>query len=269
MPDRTRSDGKIVLILAALMVGGALFMLGKLWYTRSQEKAASIEEVSGLVNLRYLSPENIIDRLAKNEALHFVDIRPRPVFEASHIIDAEWLGLTEIAYYNAPAGKLVIIAYGEENTNDQLREINALYTNKGFPFAFIEGGMKNWIAQGGSVVSEGNPDSYLDKSKVIPIAPEAVEPLRNSLVRSTVIDVRTDSEFRSGHIPGAINLPLARLEKDRSVIPSIGSIFVYGADDIDGFKGAAKLFDLGFLGPRVITGGFAAWKEKGLPSETE
>lgn len=267
MTQSNRSEGRIVLFLALLMLGGAAFMLGKAWYTHSQEEKAAAEAASGLTTLRYMSPKNILDRIAKNEALHFIDIRPRAAFDQDHIVDSEWLGLSEIAYYTAPAGKLVIIVYGEENSNDQLREINALYLKKGLTFAFLEGGIRNWVNEGGGLISEADPNSSLDRTKVILIAPENVTALQESLVRSTVIDVRTDLEFAGGHIPGAINIPATRLEKERGNIPSIGSIFIYGSDQTDSFQAGAKLFDMGYIGLRVITGGFTAWKEKGLPIE--
>ncbi len=267
MPRQNRSEGKILVILAVLMLGGAAFMLGKAWYLHSQEKKVAEEITDGLTALRYMSPKNILDRIAKNEELQFIDVRPREAFDRDHIIDSDWLGLAEIAYYNAPAGKLVIIVYGEENSNDQLREINALYTKKGLSFAFLEGGIRNWVAEGGGLVSEADPASFLDRTKIIPIEPENVITLQESLVRSTILDVRTDREFAAGHIPGAINIPLSRLEKERGTIPSIGSLFVYGDTETDSFQAGAKLFDMGYIGLRVITGGYTAWKEKGLPVE--
>ena len=262
MQERKNSEGRVILFLAVVMLGGALFMLGKKWYEHSQKNDAGAAQEEGLTELRYLSPQNILDRISKNEELHFIDIRPRESFEQNHIIDSEWLGLPEIAYYNASASKLIIIVHGEENTNTQLREINTLYAKKNFPFVFLEGGIKNWVALGGAVISEGNPDSYIDRTKVIPIAPEKVTELRESLVRSIVVDVRNDIDFRAGHIPGAINLPFSRLEKDRSLIPSLGSLFVYGANEAESFQAGTKLFDMGYIGLRVISGGFMAWEEK-------
>lgn len=268
MREQGRNEGRVILALALLMFGGASYMLGKTWYTHSKEQSAAERTAEGLSNIRYMSPRNVLDRISKNESIHFVDIRPRENFDLSHVIDSEWLGLPEIAYYSAPAGKLIIIVYGEENTNDQLREINALYTKKGFPFAFLEGGIQGWVEQGGAVISEANPESFIDQTKVILIEPDKVGDLQQSLVRSIIVDVRSDSEFAKSHIPGAINIPLARLEKERSNIPSIGSLFVYGAGETDSFQAGAKLFDMGYIGLRVISGGFAAWQEKELPIET-
>lgn len=263
-----RSEGRVILFLAFLMFGGAVFMLGKAWYEKQQETNMAVSKESGLTGLRFISAENILDRIKKSEDLRFIDIRPRASFEANHLIDSEWLGLAEIATYSAPTGQLIIVVYGEENSNDQLRDIHTRFSEKKMTFAFLEGGIRNWIAKEGTVISESDPNSYVDQTKVLVIAPEKVPELQATLVRSIIVDVRSDRDYSQGHIPGAINVPFSRLEKDRKTIPSIGSIFVYGTNESDTFQAGTRLFDMGFLGLRIITGGFEAWKAKGLPIES-
>lgn len=263
-----RGEGRVILILAFLMFGGAVFMLGKAWYEKQQDATTIVSKESGLTGLRFISAENILDRIKKSEDIRFVDIRPRASFEANHLIDSEWLGLAEIATYSAPTGQLIVVVYGEENANDQLRDVHSRFTEKKMTFAFLEGGIQNWIAKGGTVISESDPNSYIDQTKVLTIAPEKVIELQATLVRSVIVDVRSDREYREGHVPGSINIPFTRLEKDRSTIPSIGSIFVYGANESDTFQAGTRLFDMGFFGLRIITGGFEAWKAKNLPVES-
>ncbi|MGB4942957.1 MAG: rhodanese-like domain-containing protein, partial [Candidatus Moraniibacteriota bacterium] len=261
-----RSEGRVVLLLAALMFGGAAVMLGKLWYENRPASPTETSPSTTLTELRTISPENILDRIKRGEDMRFIDVRPRAVFEQYHLIDSEWLGLAEIATFSAPTGQLVVIVHGDENSNDQLREIHERFSSKQMTFAFLEGGIRQWIAKGGNVIAESNPDSYIDRTKVITIQPDKVQELERTLVRSVILDVRSESDYARGHIPGALNLPAARLEKERRSIPS-GSLFVYGANENETFQAGTRLFDMGFIGLRVISGGFAAWKEKGLPTE--
>ncbi|WP_181769229.1 rhodanese-like domain-containing protein, partial [Streptomyces albidus (ex Kaewkla and Franco 2022)] len=46
-----------------------------------------------------------------------------------------------------------------------------------------------------------------------PPAPLTVDELPQRLDHATVIDVRTPGEYGSGHIPGAFNIPLDRLDE--------------------------------------------------------
>jgi rhodanese-related sulfurtransferase len=267
-PERkTAGEGRVVLLVAVLMFGGAIFMLGKAWYEKNYKNTIATEQGSGLADLRFISAENILDRIKKNEGMHFVDVRPRPSFETNHLIDSEWLGLAEIATYSAPTGKLIVVVYDETNSNEALREIHDRFTTRKMTFAFLEGGIRNWMAKGGTVISESNPGSFVDQTKVTTVSPEEVIELERTLFRSVIVDVRSERDYAAGHIPGAMNLPFSRLEKDRSSIPSIGSIFVYGATENDTFQAGTRLFDMGFFGLRIITGGFEAWKAKGLPVE--
>ena len=87
--------------------------------------------------------------------------------------------------------------------------------------------------------------------------------LANGDVR--VLDVREDHEFRSGHLPGALHVPLkrlpdraARLKKDRpyAVICASGSRSA-GATHF--------LLDNGFEGAVSVRGGTGAWARSGRP----
>ncbi len=63
-----------------------------------------------------------------------------------------------------------------------------------------------------------------------------------------LVDVRTPSEFREGHIPGAINIPLQELRKFLVMIPSKNEkIFVYCAHGFRAAQAADGLFRLGYL----------------------
>ncbi len=265
---KAKGEGRVILLLAALMFGGALFMIGKAWYEKHQAATVVTSPEAGLVGLRFLSIENILDRIKKNEDIRFIDIRSSMSFESSHLIDSDWLTASELMNYSAPTGQLVIVIWGEENPNDQLREIHNRFSAKKMTFGFLEGGIRNWISRGGTVITKSDPRSYIDQTKVITVTPEQVPELRQSLVKSTVLDVRSDQEYAAGHIPGALNIPLVRIEKERGSIPAIGSLFVYGASEADTFQAGTQLFDMGFFGLRVITGGFESWQSKGLPIET-
>ena len=80
-----------------------------------------------------------------------------------------------------------------------------------------------------------------------------------------VLDVREDSEFRSGHVPGAVNISVKRLpervaklkhDKPYAVICASGSRS----------KGATNfLLDQGFEGAVSVRGGTSAWERSGRP----
>jgi rhodanese-related sulfurtransferase len=83
-----------------------------------------------------------------------------------------------------------------------------------------------------------------------------------------VVDVREPGEFGAGHILGARNVPLVKMDgtgelakrKDKPVI-----VYCDGGDRAA--KAAAALRKLGFTRVVNLNGGLPAWQQAGLPLE--
>jgi rhodanese-related sulfurtransferase/predicted transcriptional regulator len=91
--------------------------------------------------------------------------------------------------------------------------------------------------------------------------------LRDGLV--TVLDVRPEDEFALGHLPGALNIPLGKLEHRLSELPIDRDIIAYcrGPYCILSFEAVAALRACGYL-VRRLQDGYPEWKAAGLPIET-
>lgn len=93
-----------------------------------------------------------------------------------------------------------------------------------------------------------------------------LENRQNDLV---VLDVREESAFAAGHIPGAINLPRGQLELRINAAfpdPSVRIVTVCEFGKIS-ILAAATLREVGFLRTAALEGGMAVWRENGLPGE--
>jgi len=83
---------------------------------------------------------------------------------------------------------------------------------------------------------------------------------------ATALDVRPEDEFGSGHIPGAINIPLAQLERRLADLPADVEIVAYcrGPWCVLSFEAVAILRQRGFR-VRRLEDGYPEWKMAGLP----
>lgn len=90
--------------------------------------------------------------------------------------------------------------------------------------------------------------------------------MRSGLV--TIVDVRPREEYAAGHLPGAINIPLADIEKNLSTLPRDREIIAYcrGPFCVLSFEAVAQLRKEGLKARRLETG-FPEWKVAGLPVE--
>jgi ArsR family transcriptional regulator len=86
---------------------------------------------------------------------------------------------------------------------------------------------------------------------------------------ATVLDVRPEDEFRQGHLPDALNIPLAQLERRLGDLPPDREIVAYcrGPWCVLSFEAVAALRQRGFLARR-LEDGFPEWKVAGLPIVT-
>ena len=113
-------------------------------------------------------------------------------------------------------------------------------------------------------------NTYLTvKDSLEPIpAKELLERARQGLV--TVLDVRPPEEYAAGHVPGAVNIPLAELEQHLDEVDPSHEVVAYcrGPHCVLAFDAVAKLRDKG-IKARRLEDGFPEWKSSGLPVEND
>jgi rhodanese-related sulfurtransferase/predicted transcriptional regulator len=95
---------------------------------------------------------------------------------------------------------------------------------------------------------------------------DLVSRLHDGLV--TVLDVRPEDEFVLGHLPGALNIPLAELERRLAELPADREVIAYcrGPYCVLSFEAVAALRARGYL-VRRLEDGYPEWKAAGLPVE--
>jgi ArsR family transcriptional regulator len=81
-----------------------------------------------------------------------------------------------------------------------------------------------------------------------------------------VLDVRPLEEYRSGHIPGAISMPLAQLKARLSALPRDREIVAYcrGPYCVLAINAVMLLRSKGFVAAR-LEDGVPEWRAAGLP----
>ena len=96
------------------------------------------------------------------------------------------------------------------------------------------------------------------KSGVDVSVDEALQLWQNK--EATLIDIRTPAEYRDGHIPGVVNIPLDELEKRLSEIPKDKKVVLICRTGNRSAQGTKMLRSKGFANVFNSTGGMSTWK---------
>ncbi len=84
-----------------------------------------------------------------------------------------------------------------------------------------------------------------------------------------LIDVREESEWAGGHLPGARHLGKGIIERDvERAIPDLNSeIILYCGGGFRSALAAESLLKMGYTRVLSMDGGIRAWREAGMPIE--
>ena len=103
--------------------------------------------------------------------------------------------------------------------------------------------------------------------------PEVDLPTAKALIDSgaVIVDVRPKGAYDSGHIPGALSIPLEELKKaipaDLATAKGKRIVVNCGEGSTYGPEGTHVLNQAGFTGAANLKGGIQGWKSAGFPVE--
>lgn len=97
---------------------------------------------------------------------------------------------------------------------------------------------------------------YLSRLGIKQVTPSQLDAMKGI----TLLDVREDREYKQGHIPGSVHVPLSevgsrakKLKKDRDVV-------VYCQTGGRSIWAIKRLMAMGFTNLYNLRGGYSAWK---------
>ena len=239
-----------------LLVGG-FFIIRTLWDTTPPEESPSpsaSEEKSNTESAPTISADVIRQKMQNGERVVFLDVRDQAAFDGEHIPHSIPTSPSTLASYTADANALVVIVLS--NADTQRKEVVAtLLKQRSSPAFLLAGGIEEWKLSGNQLISRGDPNSFVDQSKVTYVTPaEAVKMMTETVGGLTILDVQSEQNYQRKHIKGAINIPLQQLEKRSRELSAGKNILVYGENELASFQGGTLLNDLSFFTARTLRG---------------
>lgn len=204
-----------------------------------------------------LTPDAIA-ALVENGAV-ILDVRTGAEFGAGHIPGSINIGLG--GQFASWAGSLidistpVVIVAGE---TDEVAEAWTRLARVGFEsvVGYLEGGMHEW------------EDAGLREAVTPQVSVDRLRSLRESKPDLQIVDVRRPAEYESGHVPGAVNVPLAVLGDRAGELDSSLATAVVCQSGYRSSAATSILARHGFRDVVNVVGGTAAWLAADFPAET-
>jgi rhodanese-related sulfurtransferase len=109
------------------------------------------------------------------------------------------------------------------------------------------------------------------KSRIKECTIEAMLARQAAGAKFVIVDVREESEWAAGHIPGAIHLGKGVIERDiEAKVPAASTpLVLYCGGGFRSALAADTLQKMGYTDVISMDGGMRGWREKGLPIAKE
>jgi hydroxyacylglutathione hydrolase len=185
-----------------------------------------------------------------------IDLRDQLAFGAVHIPGALGIGVGQslstwaswVVPYDTP---ILLVPEYPSDVQDAVRSLIRVGLD-GID-GYLDGGMAAWTGAG------------LPLAATPQISAEALRERLSRDRRLTVLDVRSDAEFQSGHIDGALHIMGGWLPERASELRGRGPIAVTCASGYRSTVAASVLERAGIADVINLTGGMNAWTRAGLP----
>lgn len=231
--------------------------------TKNEPELTQSEQSS--VSAKKITAEELAKKIQANSRPTLLDIRDENQYKNEHIVDSINIALSKISAISGALGtdKSYVIVDDSGDMNNIAAATNALSDKDYKNVAYLDGGFAAWKSNFNPTIANGDPKSFTDQAKVKYTTSDNLKKLIETEKNLLLIDVRQSAEFNAGHIAGAINIFLDNLEMRRKELPFGKKIILYDNNSLGAFKGAARLFDLGYFNTLALSDGLDSWKIKG------
>lgn len=253
-------------ILIALVIIWFLVKPVILKFTKGGEN--SEEKINAeILKAPSIGSQELFRKIENKESIIIVDLREEEEFNKGHIVAsrryiADELDAKKIDSLGIGKTSGLVLVNSGDDVYETAKKVNELAAAGFVNAKYLLGGISDWKSQGFPLISGGGLQEDSSKTKKI-----SLDELTNDLNMGEdliqFLDIRSTGDFEAGHIVGALNIPLANLEKEQDKLSPVKKTVMYGADEKETAKAAAALFDLNFYNVWVLEGGLEAWKSAG------
>jgi hydroxyacylglutathione hydrolase len=267
MEQKIKKDKSVFVVAIGflLIMGVATLIFLKPTAKKKEDSSDSTKEVATDVEKeRGVESSELFKMLLRDNTLALIDIRSPEEFSREHIQDSKNMSASVLAEALRSMDKeKTYIIVSDGLSKDDLNSMADMFRKNGIEnYFYLRGGLAAWKATYNPTISEGDPKSFTDQAKVTYIKSDDLKKLISTDQNLFIIDLRKSGQFNEGHIKNAVNIFLDNLESEKNKILPGKKVVLYDNDGLWAFKGAVRLYDLGFFNIVALSDGLDTWKQK-------
>lgn len=196
-----------------------------------------------------------------------IDARTKEEYDEAHIVKA--INITEKGYETQaaqlPSDKMaLLVIYCNGVKCGKSKKVAAKVEAAGYPNILLYAdGFPVWEEKALPITAGPDYSKKIETTKLQPA--ELKQMIATGAKDYVIVDVRDESEYREGHIPGAMNIPVDTFAAKSEVLPKEKKIIVYCNTGGRSYTAYRKLMKLAY--PNIYQTIFADWKEAGQKVE--
>lgn len=196
-----------------------------------------------------------------------VDARTKEEYDEAHIVKA--INVSEKGFESSssqlPSDKnALLVIYCNGVKCGKSKKVAAKATAAGYTnITIYADGFPVWEEKALPITAGPDYSKKIETTKLK--SAELKQMIDSSAKDLVIVDVRDESEYREGHIPTAINIPVETFAAKSEVLPKEKKIIVYCNTGGRSYTAYRKLMKLAY--PNIYQTIFADWKEAGQQVE--
>jgi len=224
----------------------------------------------GVDDACFIMPVELADKLNNKESLLLIDCRNKISFSEMHIESAINVPVSKIKSVGNDYEKYkAIIVYCDDAGCSQSQQAFRKLVSMGYKNTkILKSGIKGWESAGYNVIC-GKPAPTSTEIKIDNMPVDTFKKLIAKGYKFTVLDCRTESEFKAGHLAGAVNIPLDVLDEGYVKLPKDYPVVCCCKTGKRSIAAAKILISKGFNNVTNLSGGLAVWVSKKYPVVTK
>ncbi len=216
---------------------------------------------------RIISTDQLKAMIDSKVAFTLIDARTKDEFDEAHIVKA--INIQEKSFESMtvalPTDKnSLLVVYCNGVKCGKSKKVAAKAEAAGYKNIMLYAdGFPVWEEKAMPIAA--GPD-YSKKIETTKLSPHDLRRLVESAKADYVlIDVRDETEYKEGHIPTAINIPVETFAAKSDILPKEKKIIVYCNSGGRSYTAYRKLMKLAYA--NIYQTIFAEWKDAGMPTE--